>query len=128
MIPDFGGATTASLPYLTQVNARGIIVFETANYGRVCCIPLGMSEVSTISFNSDMKKGKEVSKGDKMGTFNYGGSSFVVIYEKLPNKDLIFINAEGKLLEQNPPLPSDSSSTGVPTNIGAQIGLWIEHI
>ena len=43
VIPDFGGATTASLPYLAQVNARGLIVIKTEDYGHVCCIPLGMS-------------------------------------------------------------------------------------
>ena len=127
VVPDFGGATTASLPYLAQVNARGIIVFET-DYGRVCCIPLGMSETSTITFDPAMSdpSNRTVSKGQEMGTFNYGGSSFVVIYEKIAGKSLVFMDAEGNLIDQNPPLPSSSSSTGVPTNIGAQIGLWVD--
>jgi phosphatidylserine decarboxylase len=63
VIPDFGGATTASTPYLAQVNARGLIVFETEDYGHVCCIPLGMSEVSSVVFNSAMAKGATVTKG-----------------------------------------------------------------
>ncbi len=127
VIPDFGGATTASLPYLAQVNARGIIVFET-DYGRVCCIPLGMSETSTITFDSKMMdpNNRTVSKGQEMGTFNYGGSSFVIIYEKIAGKSLIFMDAEGNLIDQNPPLPGNSSSTGIPTNIGSQIGLWVD--
>ena len=84
VIPDFGGATTASLPYLAQVNARGIIVFKT-DYGHVCCIPLGMSEISSIDFNRDnMYEDAPVTKGLEMGMFNYGGSSFVTIYERLP--------------------------------------------
>ena len=128
VIPDFAGATTASLPYLAQVNARGIIVFETADYGRVCCIPLGMSEVSTISFDKSMKKGAEVSKGDEMGTFNYGGSSFAIIYEKLPGKEIFFINSKGVPYDQDPPLPSGSSSTGGEvTKIGSQIGIWVDY-
>jgi len=127
VIPDFGGATTASLPYLVQVNARGIIVFET-DYGRVCCIPLGMSETSTITFDPKMSDpdNRTVKKGQEMGTFNYGGSSFVIIYEKMPGKSLVFMDADGNLIDQNPPLPSDSSSTGVPTDIGSQIGLWVD--
>src|SRR4029077_7348092 len=76
VIPDFGGATTASLPYLAQVNARGLIVFKTKDYGYFCCIPLGMSEVSSIEFDPAMKKGAQVKKGQEMGMFNYGGSSF----------------------------------------------------
>jgi phosphatidylserine decarboxylase len=110
---------------LAQVNARGLIVFKTEDYGHVCCIPLGMSEVSSVDFDNTMMAGAKVKKGDEMGTFNYGGSSFAVIYEKLPGKELVFENAEGKKYMQNPPLPSGSSGTGGEvTNIGSQIGYW----
>lgn len=127
VIPDYGGATTASLPYLAQVNARGIIVIQTQDYGNVCCIPLGMSEVSTISFNSQMVEGAEISKGDEMGSFNYGGSSFVLIFQKLPGKTISFENNKGTKYSMNPPLPSGSSSTGGEvTSIGSQIGKWID--
>lgn len=125
VIPDFAGATTASLPYLAQVNARGLIVFKTPDYGHVCCIPLGMSEVSSVAFDPAMKRGAQVKKGQEMGTFNYGGSSFVVIYEKLPNKELIFVNADGIPFPEQPVLPTGSASTGGNvTNIGSQIGIW----
>jgi phosphatidylserine decarboxylase len=127
VIPDFGGATTASTPYLAQVNARGLVVFKTPDYGHVCCIPLGMSEVSTISFDPAMKEGAMVKKGQEMGTFNYGGSSFAVLYEKLPKKVLVFTDAKGNLYPQDPPPAASSSGTGnYPTNIGAQIGLWAD--
>ncbi|SOE23015.1 phosphatidylserine decarboxylase [Spirosomataceae bacterium TFI 002] len=127
VIPDFGGASTASLPYLAQVNARGIIVFETEDYGRVCCIPLGMSEVSSISFDPAMVAGATVTKGQEMGTFNYGGSSFAIIYEKLPGKDLVFMNDQGIQYPQDPVLPSGSSSTGgAVTKIASKIGIWVD--
>lgn len=127
VIPDFSGATTASLPYCIQVNARGLIVFKTEDYGYVCCLPLGMSEVSTIVFDDSMKKGATVKKGDEMGSFNYGGSSFVIIYQKLPNKKLVFMDAEGKLIPKDPILPQGSASDGgITTNIGAQIGKWTD--
>ncbi|MBF7995549.1 phophatidylserine decarboxylase associated domain-containing protein [Rahnella laticis] len=125
VLPDFGGATTASLPYLCEVNARGIIVFKTPDYGHVCCIPLGMSEVSTIEFDPAMKQGAQVKKGQEMGMFNYGGSSFAIIYEKLPGKQLIFMDASGQHYPQHPVLPTSSAGTGGNvTNIGAQIGVW----
>ena len=127
VIPDFGGATTASLPYLTAVNARGLIVFKTEDYGHVCCVPLGMSEISTITFDPKMKKGATVTKGQEMGTFNYGGSSFAVIYQNLPGKRLFFINADGKPYDQTPVLPQGSASTGGEvTLIGSQIGVWVD--
>lgn len=127
VIPDFGGATTASTPYLAQVNAKGIIVFETKDYGRVCCIPLGMSEVSSVVFDRKLKKGATVSKGQEMGMFNYGGSSFAVIYEKLPRKVLIFVDDEDNFYPQDPPPAAGSSGSGsFVTNIGAQIGVWTD--
>jgi phosphatidylserine decarboxylase len=106
---------------------RGLIVFKTKDYGHVCCIPLGMNEVSCIDFDPAMVQGAKVKKGQEMGTFNYGGSSFAVIYEKLSKKGLFFVNAEGTLYEQNPPLPQGSSgSGGEVTLIGSQIGIWAD--
>jgi phosphatidylserine decarboxylase len=125
VIPDFFGGTTASLPYLAQVNARGVIVIKTKDYGHVCCIPLGMSEVSSVVFDPGMKKGAQVKKGQEMGMFNYGGSSFAIIYEKLPNKELIFVTSDGVPYPQMPVLPTGSSAVGGNvTNIGSQIGIW----
>lgn len=125
VLPDYGGATTASTPYLAEVNARGLIVFEAKGYGNVCCIPLGMSEVSTVKFDSGMKKGATVKKGDEMGMFHYGGSSFVVIYQNLPDKQLIFMNDKGVQYPQQPPPPGSSAgASSYGTNIGSQIGQW----
>jgi phosphatidylserine decarboxylase len=125
VLPDFGGATTASLPYLAQVNVRGMMVIKTEDYGHVCCIPLGMSEVSSVVFDPAMKAGARVTKGQEMGMFNYGGSSFAMIYEKLPGKELLFVNNEGVPYPQRPVLPTGSSSTGGNvTLIGSQIGVW----
>lgn len=127
IIPDFGGATTASLPYLAQVNARGMLVIKTPDYGLVCCIPLGMSEVSSVIFHPSMVKGAQVKKGQEMGAFNYGGSSFVLIFQDLPNKKLVFMDGRGNLMPQRPILPQGSASTGgVATSIGAKIGQWID--
>lgn len=125
VLPDYGGATTASTPYLSEANARGLIVFETADYGNVCCIPLGMSEVSTVGFDPTMTKGATVSKGEEMGSFHYGGSSFVVIYQNLPGKQLVFMNSQGVPFPQQPPPPGSSAgASSYGTNIGSQIGQW----
>jgi phosphatidylserine decarboxylase len=72
-----------------------------------------------------MTAGATVSKGEEMGSFNYGGSSFAVIYEKLPDKELIFVNDDGVPYPQHPVLPRSSAATGGNvTNIGSQIGIW----
>ncbi|MFZ1087493.1 MAG: phophatidylserine decarboxylase associated domain-containing protein [Terracidiphilus sp.] len=125
VLPDYGGATTASTPYLSEVNARGLIVFETEDYGNVCCLPLGMSEVSSVGFDPAMTKGATVSKGQEMGSFHYGGSSFVVIYQNQPDKQLIFMNSQGVPYPQQPPPPGSSAgASSYGTNIGSQIGQW----
>jgi phosphatidylserine decarboxylase len=126
-LPDLGGATTASTPYLAEENVRGIIVFET-DYGLVCCIPLGMSEVSTLIFDPGLEQGKQVNKGDPMGMFQYGGSSFAIIYQKLPGKTLNFCSADNLPFPQNPPPAANSSGSGeYGTNIGSQIGVWVDQ-
>lgn len=130
VLPDFGGGTTASLPYLAEVNARGLIVFETDDFGKVACLPLGMSEVSTIAFCSDMKAHATVSKGHEMGRFNYGGSSFVTLYEKSITHRLQFElpGPDGQLQEppKRPSTASSSSGSGAwPTQVGGKIGEWI---
>jgi phosphatidylserine decarboxylase len=103
-----------------------VIVCRTEDYGHVCCIPLGMSEVSTITFDEKMKEKAKVHKGQRMGTFNYGGSSFAIIFERIPGKDIIFVNAEGVYYEQDPPLPSGSAGSGGETTyIGSKIGEWV---
>ncbi len=128
VIPDFGGATTASLPYLAQVNARGVIVFETPDYGFVCCIPLGMSEVSTITFDPAMTAGGTVHKGQEMGRFQYGGSSFAMLFQNLPGQRLIFMSSTGSVYDKLPVLPKGSASTGGNvTLIGSQLGVW-QHV
>lgn len=84
-----------------------------------------MSEVSTIAFDPAMKQGAKVKKGQEMGMFNYGGSSFAIIYQNLPNKQLVFMNDQGQHFPQRPVLPTSSAGTGgIVTNIGAQIGVW----
>lgn len=125
VIPDFGGASTASLPYLVEVNARGMMVIQTPDYGYVCCIPLGMSEVSTIAFDAGMKAGATVDKGQEMGMFEYGGSSYVLIFQKLPGKKLVFQDAMGHVLDKIPAPPQGSADTGGNvTLIGSQVGKW----
>jgi phosphatidylserine decarboxylase len=125
VLPDYGGATTASTPYLAEVNARGLIVIKTEDYGNICCLPLGMSEVSTVQFDTTMKKGAKVKKGDEMGMFHYGGSSFVVLYQNLPDKQMIFMNDKGVPFPQQPPPPGSSAgASNYNTNIGSQIAQW----
>lgn len=135
VIPDIDGSTTASCPYLAQVNARGIVIIDTkgyANIGYVCCIPIGMCEVSSIVYESDIKKGSNISKGQKIGKFQFGGSSFAIIFENtLKYKKLITFMADHNLpntnkpyFPMNAPAPSvTGNDKSIKVNVGQQIAV-----
>lgn len=127
--PDFAGATTASLPFLLHVNSRGLIVFDTEDYGLVCCIPIGMSEVSTVEFDPNIKEGASVTKGQEIGKFKYGGSSFAMIFQNVPGKELIFHSGEHLgLYPSRPTVPTEVSVVaGITIKVGQQIGMWIDR-
>jgi len=78
------GAGTLSLPWLTEVNARGIFIINTAgfsNIGLVCIVAIGMGEVSSIEF--DYNPHQYIEQGAIFGRFKFGGSSIAVITEDL---------------------------------------------
>ncbi|WP_313169011.1 phosphatidylserine decarboxylase family protein [Massilia oculi] len=92
--------------------ASGVIVIRTADHGHVCCIPMGTSAASGVVFDPAMRRGARVRKGQEMGMFSGGGASFALFFEKLPGKELIFLNADGERCSQGS------------LSIGAQIGAW----
>ena len=80
--PGFGSFKdwTGSLPYMAMVNRRAIIYIKNDYVGYVAIIPIGMLEVSSVYVK--VKKGDKLNKGDELGYFEYGGSSFALIFEK----------------------------------------------
>ena len=53
--------------------------------GLVALLPIGMGQVSSVNFESNVKKGLKVRKGDPLGYFLFGGSDFVMIFEEKAN-------------------------------------------
>ena len=64
------------------IETRGCIILETERYGLVALLPIGMSPVSSVNFLGDIKVGTKVTKGDEMGYFLFGGSDFIMIFQK----------------------------------------------
>ena len=89
-------------------------------------MPIGMNEVSTVVFDETVKGDTRVQKRQEIGMFKYGGSSFMVLFQKLEGKELIFHNGKPRgHLPQRPRLPTSSSSIGgTIVKIGFQIGAW----
>lgn len=79
-IDDKGEATAQS--YITAVATRAIVFIESDNndIGLMAFIGVGMSEVSTCDMR--IKEGQKVRKGDELGMFHFGGSSYCLLFRK----------------------------------------------
>jgi phosphatidylserine decarboxylase precursor len=64
------------------IETRGCVILETDKYGLVALLPIGMSPVSSIKFSEEIQQGKRVKKGSEMGIFLFGGSDFVMVFQK----------------------------------------------
>ncbi|KAG7008207.1 phosphatidylserine decarboxylase [Physcia stellaris] len=69
-----------SQPYLTAVATRAMIYIEADNpdIGLLCFLPVGIAEVS--SCNIAVVVGQRVRKGEQLGTFGYGGSTYCLLF------------------------------------------------
>lgn len=64
-----------------SLETRGCLILETEEFGLVALLPIGMSPVSSVTFESTLKEGVRVRKGDMMGHFLFGGSDFVMVFQ-----------------------------------------------
>lgn len=67
--------------YTTAVAARAVVVIESdaRALGTVACVFAGMAEVSSCAITA--LPGQHVNKGDEIGFFQYGGSTYCLIFE-----------------------------------------------
>jgi phosphatidylserine decarboxylase precursor len=61
---------------------RGYVIVDTGKYGLVALIPMGMAQVSSVNFEDDVNVGTTHEKGDMLGNFLFGGSDFVMLFQK----------------------------------------------
>ncbi|WP_116137710.1 phosphatidylserine decarboxylase family protein [Trinickia diaoshuihuensis] len=75
------GSLNDSQGYTTAVAARAVIVIDSgdASLGKVACVFVGMAEVSSCVIEA--MPGQRVAKGDELGFFQYGGSTYCLIFE-----------------------------------------------
>ena len=60
---------------------RDCVILDT-DFGKVACLPIGMSQICSCNFEEGLKVGDKVHKGDPMGYFLFGGSDFVMVFEE----------------------------------------------
>jgi phosphatidylserine decarboxylase len=61
---------------------RGLIVIDSP-FGLVACLPMGMAQVSSVTITAE--KGVTLRKGEELGYFKFGGSDFVMCFERSSN-------------------------------------------
>jgi phosphatidylserine decarboxylase len=66
---------------------RGYFIIETAQYGHVAMIPVGLDTIGSVVFEDKVRKVNPsnpifVSKGEKLGHFSYGGSLVITLIEQ----------------------------------------------
>ncbi|MDR1522712.1 MAG: phosphatidylserine decarboxylase [Endomicrobium sp.] len=70
------------VPGWQSIETRGLVILETKDYGTVALLPVGMSQVNSVKFENNVKVGKYFSKGDPLGYFLFGGSDFIMLFQK----------------------------------------------
>lgn len=95
--------------YQSAVNTRGLIFIESDDpvIGMVCCIPIGITEISSISIGA--KRGDRVVKGQELGYFSYGGSSMALVFQP------------GAIRQFACSSPDDGAGMKVPVLVNAEI-------
>lgn len=78
----------ADVPGWQNVETRGLVVVDTEEYGLVALLPIGMSQVSSVNFEENVQVGTHVNKGDMLGCFLFGGSDYVMVFQKGVNLDV----------------------------------------
>jgi len=64
------------------IETRGVVIIQTKKYGLVALMPVGMSQVSSVNFEANVQVGTNFKKGDMLGYFLFGGSDFIMLFQK----------------------------------------------
>jgi phosphatidylserine decarboxylase len=68
------------------LQTRGIVIIDSPT-GLVACIPVGMGMVSSVIITAEV--GKTLHKGEELGYFQFGGSDFIMVFERDSHVKLI---------------------------------------
>ncbi len=77
------------------VQTRGLVIIDSP-IGLVACLPMGMSRVTSVRITAEA--GISIHKGEELGYFQFGGSDFVMVFERAANVQLL--NQAGAHVQQ----------------------------
>ncbi len=83
-------------PGWQSIETRARVILETEDFGLVALVPIGMSQVSSVVLEETVKPGARVQKGDPLGCFYFGGSDFVMIFQRGVKVELLMAR-EGEI-------------------------------
>ncbi|MEV0842322.1 phosphatidylserine decarboxylase family protein [Actinocatenispora sera] len=94
-----------SQAYLAHVATRAIILIEADNraIGLMAVVQVGMSDVSSCVIRSDLGPGSHLAKGDELGHFQFGGSTYCLVFRPGVIADFA-VSAIPQPHETDPPL------------------------
>ncbi|MHC1761322.1 MAG: phosphatidylserine decarboxylase [Negativicutes bacterium] len=69
------------IPGWQSIETRACVIVDTGKYGLVAVLPIGMSQVSSVNFEDNVKVGAKFKKGDPLGYFLFGGSDIVMLFQ-----------------------------------------------
>jgi phosphatidylserine decarboxylase len=72
----------SNTPGWQNIETRGSVIIETGEFGLVALLPIGMSQICSINYEDNVKVGAKVKKGDMLGYFLFGGSDFVMVFQR----------------------------------------------
>lgn len=86
--PDENPSPNDFLPYFAAVATRGLVFIQAdnPNIGLMCIVFIGIFEVSSCGIT--VEPGQHVTKGDDIGAFHFGGSTYCLVFRK--GVDLVF--------------------------------------
>ncbi|MBQ7419364.1 MAG: phosphatidylserine decarboxylase [Prevotella sp.] len=65
-----------------MVETRSCAIIETADYGLVAMLPVGMSQICSCNWITSLHVGQTLRRGDEMGFFQFGGSDIVLVFQR----------------------------------------------
>jgi phosphatidylserine decarboxylase len=94
-----------SQSYLAHVATRAIILIEADNpaIGLMAVVQVGMSDVSSCVIRPDLGPGSHLAKGDELGHFQFGGSTYCLVFRPGVIADFA-VSAIPQPHETDPPL------------------------
>jgi phosphatidylserine decarboxylase len=92
---------TFNNPNWQSIETRAYVILDTDNFGKVALVPTGMLHVSSVNFEDSVKIGSTFKKGDPLGYFLFGGSNYMMIFQKDVNLKITIPNSNDKIGHQH---------------------------